>query len=435
MALGFSQGLLGGLRQYGQGGDIPADPRQRNVMQQYGVTNPLLQQFGQSLGALTGQDMRSEAAIQQETSSKAMNQATDPSKTSAELYQIAKGLMNANMIDQGTAVLRMAEAKKAKEDAANLRTGAAGQLKGMSSEQSGVPESLSNTVGSMVESGFIPPEKGLDIILKRQEEYSKTKGKMPESLVSSLQLVATSSKNTARKMEAQVRIEQLKDNPTDTNINAAINFVGEKEDVVDNEIDPLKDFAPEQLETTEGLDGAIISSLKAGKPSLANALRERQQQVIAKEQGVSANLVKETALVVEPNYVEYQKMSSAADQIKRVAALSGTSGSAASLERLVTSLFPNDVKAVQELERFRQSTNIPKRISNTISMWISGDLSDAVKEDYVSLAEAMEIYYNQQLTKTSMKIRGSGVQDAGRIADTLTSILKTSSEDWGVEFD
>lgn len=61
MALGFSQGLLGGLRTFGQGGDMPADPNQRNVMQQYGVTNPLLQQFGQSVGMLVGRDMRSQA--------------------------------------------------------------------------------------------------------------------------------------------------------------------------------------------------------------------------------------------------------------------------------------------------------------------------------------------------------------------------------------
>jgi hypothetical protein len=60
MALGFSSGLLTGLQTFGQGGGaIPADPRQRNAMQAAGVTNPLLQQFGQGLGGILGTDMRS----------------------------------------------------------------------------------------------------------------------------------------------------------------------------------------------------------------------------------------------------------------------------------------------------------------------------------------------------------------------------------------
>jgi len=60
MALGFSSGLLSGLQNFGQGGgNIPADPRQRNAMQAAGVTNPLLQQFGMGLGGILGNDMRS----------------------------------------------------------------------------------------------------------------------------------------------------------------------------------------------------------------------------------------------------------------------------------------------------------------------------------------------------------------------------------------
>jgi hypothetical protein len=60
MALGFSSGLLSGLQNFGQGGgNIPADPRQRNAMQAAGITNPLLQQFGMGLGGILGNDMRS----------------------------------------------------------------------------------------------------------------------------------------------------------------------------------------------------------------------------------------------------------------------------------------------------------------------------------------------------------------------------------------
>ena len=47
----------GGQRQ----NPIPADPRQQTMMQQLGITNPLLQQFGKQLGNLTGVDTRSAA--------------------------------------------------------------------------------------------------------------------------------------------------------------------------------------------------------------------------------------------------------------------------------------------------------------------------------------------------------------------------------------
>lgn len=60
MALGFSSGLLSGLQNYGQGGTMPSDPRDQNLLQKAGVTNPLLQQFGQGFGGLFGIDMRSQ---------------------------------------------------------------------------------------------------------------------------------------------------------------------------------------------------------------------------------------------------------------------------------------------------------------------------------------------------------------------------------------
>ena len=44
-----------------QAAPAPTDPRQQTMMQQLGVTNPLLQQFGKQLGNVAGIDMRSPA--------------------------------------------------------------------------------------------------------------------------------------------------------------------------------------------------------------------------------------------------------------------------------------------------------------------------------------------------------------------------------------
>ena len=99
MALRFSSGLLTGLQQYGQGGGIPSDPRQRNAMQAAGVTNPLLQQFGMGLGGLLGTEMRSPAEIaqaeqktQQEQARQVYSQAlaADPQKQLELAGQLVK---------------------------------------------------------------------------------------------------------------------------------------------------------------------------------------------------------------------------------------------------------------------------------------------------------------------------------------------------------
>lgn len=80
-------GLFGGM---GATPDpaIPADPRQRTAMQQMGVTNPLLQQFGQSVAGLFGKADQMASPMQQ--ANRAM-QGLDPSKPES-LLQVARAL-------------------------------------------------------------------------------------------------------------------------------------------------------------------------------------------------------------------------------------------------------------------------------------------------------------------------------------------------------
>ena len=121
MALGFSSGLLTGLQTFGQGGGaIPADPRQRNAMQAAGVTNPLLQQFGQGLGGLLGTEMRSPAAVQQEQLKSSIGAIKDPSSYEG-MVQMARAIMPIDPI-QGAQLLATAEEKR-KAGMAQLEAG------------------------------------------------------------------------------------------------------------------------------------------------------------------------------------------------------------------------------------------------------------------------------------------------------------------------
>ena len=130
MALRFSQGLLTGLQQFGQGGGIPTDPRQRNLMQAAGVTNPLLQQFGQSLGGMFGVDTRSPMQIAQEqkvleeqkakeaeaaTQGLLMSQLEASTALSPAQKETYKAMINSGDIDPQQVLSAISTAEKAKQ--------------------------------------------------------------------------------------------------------------------------------------------------------------------------------------------------------------------------------------------------------------------------------------------------------------------------------
>ena len=96
MALGFSSGLFQAMQQTGQGGAMPQDPNDRNLLQKAGVTNPLLQQFGQGFGGMFGMDMRSNNQIAKEEIAKVAM-----SGTPAEKKMTAQKLLSMGMQQTG----------------------------------------------------------------------------------------------------------------------------------------------------------------------------------------------------------------------------------------------------------------------------------------------------------------------------------------------
>ena len=89
MALGFSSGLLTGMQTLGQGGaPVPQDPNQQNLLQKAGVTNPLLQQFGQGFGNVFGVETRSPME-QFAANTKGLDTST-PEGRAAYLRELAK---------------------------------------------------------------------------------------------------------------------------------------------------------------------------------------------------------------------------------------------------------------------------------------------------------------------------------------------------------
>ena len=104
-----------GNRGVQQGAPAPADPRQQTMLQQLGITNPLLQQFGQQVGNLMGVDTRS--AMQQTNA--AIAAVKDPSTYQGQL-EIAKAIMNVDPM-KGAELLAAAEEKRRAQLAAQQR--------------------------------------------------------------------------------------------------------------------------------------------------------------------------------------------------------------------------------------------------------------------------------------------------------------------------
>lgn len=96
-----------GNRGVQQGASAPTDPRQQTMMQQLGITNPLLQQFGQQVGNLAGVDTRS--ADQQVASAASKIDARDPDY----LIKLANSIKNIDPIKAAELIKKHEDMKTA----------------------------------------------------------------------------------------------------------------------------------------------------------------------------------------------------------------------------------------------------------------------------------------------------------------------------------
>ena len=104
-----------GNRGMQQAAPAPVDPRQQTMMQQLGITNPLLQQFGNQVGRLAGVDTRSPI----QATNAAIAKVKNPDSYEGQL-EIAKAIMNVDPI-KGAELLAAAEEKRRAQQAALAR--------------------------------------------------------------------------------------------------------------------------------------------------------------------------------------------------------------------------------------------------------------------------------------------------------------------------
>lgn len=156
------------------------------------------------------------------------------------------------------------------------------------------------------------------------------------------------------------------------------------------------DLTPKSTETD--FDRAIMIATSSGRNEDARNLEEQRQ--IRFPDRPSTNEVIEVATAVNPMFADDLKRIRQSEQINNQIASGIDSGTAPIVERMITDLFPNDIKAVQELQRFTSAKSLPRRFVDALTKLGTGNLSKATLTDYKAIGELVSLYSKDQINNT-----------------------------------
>ena len=92
------------------------------------------------------------------------------------------------------------------------------------------------------------------------------------------------------------------------------------------------------------------------------------------------------------------------------------------IERVVTSAYPNDIKAQQELNRFRGSKDIIRKISDAVTMAVSGQLTDATMSEYRQIMAGVQELASKQIVNQA--INTYSIADNDREKNAALNVIK-----------
>ena len=175
-----------------------------------------------------------------------------------------------------------------------------------------------------------------------------------------------------------------------------------------------------------------IAQVELNNATLANGFMEDINRLTPSSVTESLGAIREASPAMEKN-------EELLEQTERYAALDALSsdnlsGLAALLERTLTSTTENDLRAVAELERFRGSKDLASRISDTLSMFAVGSLSEDTLKDYRTIMTGLEKLAKNRISdsidrfamtaKTEKQIQEAatartfyGIDDEGKVAN------------------
>ena len=113
---------------------------------------------------------------------------------------------------------------------------------------------------------------------------------------------------------------------------------------------------------------------------------------------------------------------------------SAGAGRSAVAMREVSTLFKNNVRASAEITRFAKSESLGRRIGDSVSQWLSGNLTDATLEDYQEIAGFVKGFEEAKIANAVIKEvnlfgEGASEEDIKSIAEYYGIVLIDSQDD------
>ena len=169
--------------------------------------------------------------------------------------------------------------------------------------------------------------------------------------------------------------------------------------------------------TSADYDIAVADALSNADGSTASALIAAQEKRFPDRETIQE--VFDMARTIDPQWDAHAEKASLGEDLLALQDLGGPAGAATLQERVLSAGFPNDVKAAKELERLRANKDLPRRVVDAVSLWATGDFSQATLDDYRSIGEYLIIRAEDKRLATIEKMYADGEDEA---ADRLLNL-------------
>ena len=182
---------------------------------------------------------------------------------------------------------------------------------------------------------------------------------------------------------------------------------------------PEKRYNITPSSTSGEYDTAIAEALSVGDGPAATALASIQESRFPDRETLQE--VFDVARTIDPQWDTYAEKESLGQDLLALQSLDGAAGAATLQERVISAGFPNNVKAAQELQRFRQNKDLPRRVVDAVSLWATGDFSQATLDDYKAIGEYLIVRAEDKRLETIEKMYADGQTES---ADRLLNIYQ-----------
>jgi len=181
--------------------------------------------------------------------------------------------------------------------------------------------------------------------------------------------------------------------------------------------------------TPEDYDAVQLEAINAGEYNVSRQIGEIASNKFGRP---SLSDVLDIPKAIDPMWDQHVERRSLAAEINQLRTTGGA-GSQRLIERVLTSGFPNDLKAVQELESFTSSKSLWRRLTDGVTKIATGQTRDITLDEYEAIAKGLEELSNQRIMNTIDVVYRDGSEDeADRLVDVYfpdkeASIISSSS--------